>query len=133
MYTTENGVTSDASLADATLVKVTDYHPSSAGASQARLDSLLRRAERLIRGSAPPPSPVPTAYREAARDTELAVFEYLYERPSYADSESAGGVSVTYSGGRVGNSDGGTAAIIRDGMGAYVKGRGLRTHPIARG
>jgi hypothetical protein len=89
LHTTQNGATTDPN-ATGDVVKVQDYHPPALGAPQSRLDALLRRSERLVRGASSPPedSASLAAYRDAARDAELAAFEFLLERPSYLKRES---------------------------------------------
>lgn len=115
-HTTASGSTSDAT-ATGTVVKVQDYHPACKGVHQSRLDAVLRRSERFVGIAAPPPSSESTeelaAYREVARDAELAVFEHLLERPSYVTQESVMGSSTSFVGSE------GLEELVREAMPDY--------------
>jgi hypothetical protein len=114
-YTSANGTTTDAA-ATGDVVLVMDYFPGAQGAPQTRLDVLLRRAERVVRDLAPSPDPATTEYRAAARDAELAVFEFLFSRPSYLQQHKVIDESVTYA------DEQALEQLVRDAMPGYYAG-----------
>lgn len=90
-YTTANGVTE---------AKAVEYHGPAAGSAAYRLDTTLRRAERLVKDLAPPPEGMSAeeavTYSVVAADAELAVFEWFWERPDYLERDKIGDVDVKY-------------------------------------
>lgn len=112
-YTTANSVTTDPA-SGVGLVKVQDYDDSFAGASQVRLDTLLRRAERRVKDIAPPAGTPTDEYRAAARDAELLAFDYLFKNPGYLESHSVLDESVSYAKGDA------LTRIISETMGGFV-------------
>lgn len=105
-YTTANGTTEYGAL---------DYYPKAAGTPEARIDSVLRRAERIVRDLAPPPDTLDSKYSAVAADTELAVFEYLLETSPHAEREQTLDRMVVYRGD-------GLEQLVRQSMGSYYVG-----------
>lgn len=89
-------------------------------APDSRLASLLRRAERLVADLAPKPSGLSTEdeerYADAAIDTELAVFEFLYESGGAVQTEAVDQLRTTYRDQRE------VQEIVRQSMGVYYVG-----------
>ena len=107
-YETSNGTTTQNAM---------DYCEAAKGAATVRVDAVLRRAERTVRSLAPPPStPSDVQYKASAADAELAVFEHLWQRPSYLKREDWLDGSATYA------DDGALAGLVRDAMGGYYAG-----------
>jgi hypothetical protein len=107
-YQTANGVATQ---------NATDYFEKARGSAEVRLDAVLRRAERVVRSLAPSPSTPPDdEYKAAAADAELAVFEHLWQRPSYLKREDWLDGSATYT------DDGALEGVVRDAMGGYYIG-----------
>lgn len=94
-YTTANGTTTDAAATGDTVV-VMNYYQGAAGAPETRLDGILRRAERRVADLAPPPDPKTDRYTRMARDTELAVFEFLFEHRPHLEKEGQLDANATY-------------------------------------
>lgn len=86
-YETANGTTTTDALS---------YYESAKNAPESRQDGILRRAERRIAEVAPPPDPVTAKYTERASDTELAVFEFLFEHRPQFERENQLDASVVY-------------------------------------
>jgi hypothetical protein len=61
-----------------------------------RADAMLRDAERIVAGIAPPPDPRPTDYVAAASDAELRIFEAISLRKDRISSQAVGALSVSY-------------------------------------
>lgn len=94
-----------------------DYCEAAKGAAGVRVDAMLRRAERVVRSLAPSLQTPPDAeYKSFAADAELAVFEHLWQRPSYLKREDWLDGSATYS------DDDALAGVVRDAMGSYYVG-----------
>lgn len=106
-HTTENGVTVE---------RATSYHAPAANGSPERLDTILRRAERLVRDLAPPSDPVDNEYKSTAADAELAVFEFLWESPAHIDRETVLD-ATTYNRGQ-----GALLELVRNAMGRFYIG-----------
>lgn len=107
-HTTANGATTQNAIA---------YCEAAKGAAEVRVDAVLRRAERIVRSLAPSPSTPPDdEYKQAARDAELAVFEHLWQRPSYLKRQDWLDASATYA------DDGALQGVVRDAMGGYYLG-----------
>ena len=116
-YTTANGVASTSpDPPDSSVQVVTDYYEGAQGASGARRDGVLRRAERRVAELAPPPDPKTDRYTRMARDTELAVFEFLFEQRPHLERETQLDASVTYAG------EQGLLDLIRAEMGEFYVG-----------
>lgn len=118
-YTTANRVASVApDPPDATLQIVTDDVQQAQGAPQGRIDRVLRTAERIVKNLAPPDAePRSEDYRQAAADTEISIFEYIWETRGIVSSQSSiVGTSVSY------QSDPQVLKILRDAMGDYYTG-----------
>lgn len=113
-YTTANNVTTNGEAIDAVLV--TDYYGGAVSAPGVRQDGILRRAERRIAEVAPPPDPKTQVYTSRAADTELAVFEFLFESRPYLERENQLDASAVYAGDRA------LLDLIRAEMGEFYVG-----------
>ncbi len=120
-YTTANKITSKApEPPDPAVQVVTADVESAEGASESRIDRVLRMAERIVGNLAPPDGePRSEGYRRAAADAEVAVFEYLWDTKGYVGTaRSAAGSSVSY------QSNPAVLRIVEDAMGDYATGGG---------
>lgn len=109
-YTTANGVT------DAQAV---EYHEAArvpGGGSALRLETTLRRAERIVAELAPPPEPADAEYTAVAADAELAVFEWLWETAAYLERNEVLDSRVVYRDPRA------LEDLVRREMGGYYVG-----------
>ena len=107
-HETANGVT---------VANATEYHAPAKGGSMRRLDAILRRSERLVCDLAPPDGETASReYTETAADAELAVFEHLWERPSYADKDDVMQASTTFADRKA------LEDLVRDSMGRFYVG-----------
>lgn len=109
-YTTNNGITE---------TQAADYHPDLtdvASGPASRVDSVLRRAERLVADLAPPPDPLDTEYPKAAADAELAVFEFLFSNRAHLESDQLSDARETY------RRPESVEEIVRQAMGRYYVG-----------
>lgn len=107
-HTTANGITVE---------QATEYHAPAKDKSARRLDTTLRRAERLVRDLAPPPSPEDPEYAPTAADAELATFEYMWGRVSYVEREDVMQASTVYADRKA------LEDLVRDSMGRFYVGR----------
>lgn len=107
-----------------TTVQATEYHTPASEASESRLDATLRRAERLVKDLAPPPSPEDLEYPSTAADAELAVFEHLHESLYYVERDVVGNATTVYRDRKA------LEDLVRDAMGRfYVGPRAIEPNP----
>lgn len=99
-----------------TIERAKNYHAPASSGSPERLDTILRRAERLVRDLAPPPDPINSEYNPTAADTELAVFEHLWERASYVDRDDVMQAATVYADHKA------LENLVRDSMGRFYIG-----------
>lgn len=110
-YTTTNGTTT---------ANAVEQSATASGFPVSRQDRLLRTAERIVKTLAPPPK-APTAeelaeYRQAASDTEIAVFAFsaTTDENSVASKSLSGVSSRSFR-----SYTEAVRPIVADGMGAY--------------
>lgn len=96
--------------------RVIEYYPPASNAPETRVDTVLRRAERLVRDLAPPPEPVDNEYKPTAADAELAVFEYLYESMPHVERKQELDATVVY------RDPAGVEDVVRREMSRYYVG-----------
>ena len=109
MHTTANGLDNDTAIED--------LGGDFGAEPEERQDRLLRSAERTVADLAPPhEAPPGEAYRQAARDAELAVLEYLLTtQGGILKSQALAGVdSQTFAG------EGALQNIVRAAMGVHA-------------
>jgi hypothetical protein len=114
-----DGETNHVTANKVTASQAVDYHPGLkdvASGPASRVDSVLRRAERLVRDLAPPPDPLDEEYKPAAADAELAVFEFLFSNPAHLESDQLSDARSTYR--RLESVE----QIVRQAMGRYYVG-----------
>lgn len=106
MYTTANLTTT---------VSAVEQAESATGFPESRRDRLLRTAERIVAGLAPPPEEESAEYWQAASDAEIAVFAYMATTDeNIISSESLSGISTSYR-----SYQEAVRPIVSDAMGRY--------------
>ena len=105
-HTTANGVKN---------TDVVAYHEDANGAPAARVDAVLRRAERGVRDLTVRPVPEGDEYKKRAADAELAAFEYIFEYRPYLKREKLSDAELTY----VDTESGGLVGLIRGELGPF--------------
>lgn len=103
------------------------YTASADGAEPIRLQFVLEDASEMVARMAPAPSTMTQDYARRAKRAELRLFEWLWTTKGYVASKSVQHLgSVNYD-------PKAARRIVRETMGPYAQGSGLRSVPIARG